>query len=194
MRHSTILGAAVASLLLSTSTYAFEPITSGDDGVAGVEWVRQTLESGFNGTEVRTAGWSDTSGQSQTFALSSLEGSNSRTTQSTSVSSATGYDAREAGLTSRPTAPTVAGGTSVEEVVVLGVRRREPQWHPPIVEEPENDWRGRDQAVRADIGRIEVGRAVIYQDLSDRRRYDAFRDEYNDPRPQNSVTVGLGKR
>jgi hypothetical protein len=201
MKHPIALGTAIASLLVSTSTYAFEPILSptADDEVAGVEWVRLTLESSFDGTEVRPAAWSIAAGRSEHFGgtstLASLKDTRPGLPQAASLRSGTVYDSREAGLTSQTTAPEVADSASVEEeVVVLGVRRREPQWHPPTVEEPENDWRGSGQAARIETGRIEVGRAVIYQDLGHRRRYDMFRDEFRDPRPQQSVYVGLGRR
>ncbi|MEM9387734.1 MAG: hypothetical protein AAGA68_21955 [Pseudomonadota bacterium] len=197
MRHSTGLAAALASVLLSSPTYAANPAPSpaADGGLGGVEWVRQTLESGFDGTEMSPLTLSGASGQSGSLGasvtLASLRSTDTQVPLASSATSPTRQDIGRVALTTRPIGASVTERASMEEVVAVGMRRREPRWDLQIVEEPERDWHRRDGTVRTDTGRIAVGRAVIFQDLSDRRRYDMHLDEYRDPRPQQSVSVGL---
>ncbi|MEO0425038.1 MAG: hypothetical protein AAF184_22070 [Pseudomonadota bacterium] len=177
MRHRTALPAALASLLITAPSYAVDPLsnTAPDTGVAGVEWVRQTLASGFDSTELTPIAWSQAPDRA---------GSLGGTVSVTSIQSAS----------ADVVTPAMAEVDSLEEVVAVGVRERDPeqrQWDLPIAEEPENDWHRREGSVRTDSGRVAVGRAVVFQDVSDRRRYDAHRDEYRDPRPQQSVSVGV---
>jgi hypothetical protein len=94
-----------------------------------------------------------------------------------------------------PEAPPLADDDGVaEEIVVTGIREDGRKWRvPTLPEEAENDWRRRDASGDVEVGRIEVGRASVYQDLLERRQYDAFRDEYRDPRPQTSFRIRFGK-
>jgi hypothetical protein len=117
---------------------------------------------------------------------------------SDSVTNAEDQAAAAGAEAARLKAPPVAEPADVdEEIIVTGIRRHEPEWRPPpIEEEPENDWRRRDADGNVESGRIEFGRSSVYQDISDRRRNDMFRDEYRDPRPQTSFrfSFGGGKR